>query len=48
MYDYRWLQPTRANLAELRAAIRRARIPAGFRKLPATYLPVAGARQTRD
>ena len=48
VYDYRWLQPSRANLAQLHAAISRATIPAGFRKLPAKYLPVAGARENRD
>jgi hypothetical protein len=38
--DYRWLPPTRANLAALHAAIRRAAIPAGFRKLPSADLPM--------
>jgi hypothetical protein len=42
-YDYSWLQPTRANLAALRAAVRGATIPPGFKKLPAKYLPLPGA-----
>lgn len=42
-YDYRWLQPTKANLAALQAAVRAAAIPPGFKKLPAKYLPLAGA-----
>jgi hypothetical protein len=45
--DYRWLPPTKANLAALHAAIRRATIPASFRKLPANYLPLAGGKDTR-
>ena len=40
--DYQWLPPTGANLAALHAAIRRAAIPAGFRKLPRAELPLAG------
>ena len=40
--DYQWLPPTGANLAALHAAIRRAAIPAGFRKLPRVELPLAG------
>jgi len=43
--DYRWLPPTRANLAALRAAIRRARIPPSFRQLPPSYLPLSGGIQ---
>jgi hypothetical protein len=42
-YDYRWLQPTTANLTALHAAVRGATIPPGFKKLPAKYLPLAGA-----
>jgi hypothetical protein len=40
--DYQWLPPTTANLAALHAAIHRATIPPGFRKLPPTDLPLAG------
>lgn len=40
--DYRWLPATRANLAALHAAIRRATIPPGFRTLPSNDLPVTG------
>lgn len=36
--DFHFLPPTRANLAALHAAIRRAPIPATFRPLPAGYL----------
>jgi hypothetical protein len=43
-YDYRWLQPTKAGLAALHAAVRGATIPPGFKKLPAKYLPLAGAK----
>lgn|GEM_PF-5069909 len=43
-YDYRWLQPTKANLAALHAAVRSVTIPPGFKKLPAKYLPLAGAK----
>ena len=32
--DFRFLPPTRANLAALHAAVRRAPIPASFRLLP--------------
>jgi hypothetical protein len=46
-YDYRWLPPTKANLAALHAAVQRATIPASFRKLPANYLPLAGGKDTR-
>jgi hypothetical protein len=46
-YDYRWLLPTEANRAALHAAIRRATIPASFRKLPANYLPLAGGKDTQ-
>lgn len=40
--DFRFLPPTRANLAALHAAQRRAPIPATFRLLPAKYIVVAG------
>jgi hypothetical protein len=40
--DYRFLQPTRASLAALHAAIRRAPIPATFRLLPRQYVILAG------
>jgi hypothetical protein len=40
--DYRWLPPSRANLATLHAAIRRATIPSGFRALPPADLPLPG------
>ena len=43
-YDYRWLPPTKANLATWHAAVRRATIPPGFRLLPTDYLPLAGAK----
>ena len=45
-YDYHWLQPTRASRAALRAAVRGAAIPPGFRKLPGKYLPLAGANSS--
>ncbi len=40
--DYHFLPPTKANLASLHAAIRRATIPATFRKLPPTVVLLAG------
>ena len=40
--DFRFLPPTRANLAALHAAIRRAPIPAAFRLLPHKYTVLAG------
>ena len=40
--DFRFLPPTRANLAALHAAVRRAPIPASFRLLPAKYVILAG------
>jgi hypothetical protein len=40
--DFRFLPPTRANLAALHAASRRAPIPATFRLLPAKYTILAG------
>jgi hypothetical protein len=40
--DFRFLPPTRANLAALHAAIRRAPIPITFRLLPARYTVLAG------
>ena len=43
VYDYRWLAPVKGNLAALRAAVRGAAIPPGFRKLPSKYLPLSGA-----
>lgn len=43
VYDYRWLTPTKGNLAALRAAVHGATIPPGFRKLPSRYLPLSGA-----
>lgn len=43
VYDYRWLTPTKGNLAALRAAVHGATIPPGFRKLPSNYLPLSGA-----
>ncbi len=45
VYDYRWLVPTKPNLAALRAAVRGATIPPGFRKLPSKYLPLSGANE---
>ena len=44
--DFRWLEPTKANLAALQAAIRQATIPAGYRILPANYLLLPGATRT--
>jgi hypothetical protein len=40
--DFRFLPPTRANLAALHAAERRAPIPATFRLLPQKYTVLAG------
>ena len=40
--NFRWLSPTKANLGLLHAAKQRSLIPAGFRALPATYLPLPG------
>jgi hypothetical protein len=40
--DFQFLPPTKANLAMLHAAIRRAPIPATFRLLPPKYVIVAG------
>jgi hypothetical protein len=40
--DFRFLPPTRANLAALHAAVRRAPIPATFRLLPPKYFVLAG------
>jgi hypothetical protein len=41
-HDFRWLSPTKANLARLHAASERGRIPASFRSLPSTDLPLTG------
>jgi hypothetical protein len=41
--DFRFLPPTRANLAALHAAIRRVAIPVTFRELPPTVVMLAGA-----
>ena len=46
IYDYRWLPPTRANLATWHAAVRHATIPPGFRLLPPDYVPLTGATGT--
>lgn len=43
-YDFRWLPPTKANLAAWHAAIRRATMPPGFRALPPDYLPLTGGQ----
>lgn len=43
--DYGWLQPTKSNLAALRAAVGGETIPPGFRKMPSKYLPVARANE---
>jgi hypothetical protein len=40
--DFQFLPPTKANLAMLHAAIRRAPIPATFRLLPRKYVVLAG------
>ncbi len=39
---FRWLPPTQANLGALHAAEQRGAIPASFRSLPPTYLPLPG------
>jgi hypothetical protein len=41
-HDFRWLPPTPANLATLHAAEQRGTIPASFRSLPSTDLPLPG------
>jgi hypothetical protein len=41
-HDFRWLSPTKANLVRLHAASERGSIPASFRSLPATDLPLPG------
>ena len=41
-HDFRWLAPTQVNLGTLRAAEQRGTIPAAFRALPSTYLPLPG------
>jgi hypothetical protein len=41
-HDFRWLSPTKANLASLHAAEQRGVIPASFRSLPSTDLPLPG------
>jgi hypothetical protein len=41
-HDFHWLSPTKANLARLHAASERGSIPASFRSLPATDLPLPG------
>jgi hypothetical protein len=40
--DFRWLSPTQANLATLHAAEQHSTIPATFRALPSTDLPLPG------
>jgi hypothetical protein len=40
--NFRWLSPTKANLASLHAAEQRSVIPASFRALPSTDLPLPG------
>jgi hypothetical protein len=40
--NYQWLRRTAASLAALRTAIQQSAIPAGFRSLPATDLPLTG------
>jgi hypothetical protein len=40
--NFRWLSPTTANLARLHAAEQRGVIPASFRALPSTDLPLPG------
>jgi hypothetical protein len=40
--NFRWLSPTTGNLAALHAAGQRGTIPAGFRSLPSTYVPLPG------
>ena len=39
---FRWLSPTQANLGTLHTAEQRGAIPASFRPLPSTYLPLPG------
>jgi hypothetical protein len=41
-HDFRWLPPTKANLAGLHAAEQRGVIPTSFRALPSTDLPLPG------
>ncbi|HEY2280986.1 MAG TPA: hypothetical protein VGI00_21720 [Streptosporangiaceae bacterium] len=41
-HDFRWLSPTKANLARLHEATERGAIPASFRALPSTDLPLPG------
>jgi hypothetical protein len=41
-HDFRWLSPTKANLASLHAAEQRGVIPTSFRALPSTDLPLPG------
>ena len=41
-HDFRWLSPTKANLARLHAAERRGVIPTSFRALRSTDLPLPG------
>jgi hypothetical protein len=41
-HDFRWLSPAKANLARLHAAGQRGSIPASFRSLPSTDLPLPG------
>jgi hypothetical protein len=41
-HDFRWLSPTQANLATLHAAEQHSTIPATFRALPSTDLPLPG------
>jgi hypothetical protein len=40
--DFRWLSPTKANLGRLQAASERGSVPASFRSLPSTDLPLPG------
>ena len=40
--DFRWLPPTKANLAALQAAIHRVTTPPSFRALPPADLPLPG------
>ena len=46
VYDFRFLPPTKANLAALHATIRRAAIPATFRRLHLKVVLLAGATGT--
>ena len=43
--NFRWLSPTKTNLAGLHAAEERGTIPASYRALPSTYAALARLRR---